>query len=128
MYNTGKVIVGIIVFVLFFSLPFWINLGRLEAVPKPELPVEEKKCVESKEYMRAYHMKLLSQWRDDKVRKGKVYYVNSQGEKYKMSLQQTCMKCHKDRSKFCDRCHDFFIVKTDCWNCHIAPEEVKKWQ
>lgn len=129
MYNSGKVIIGIIVFVIFFGLPFWLNLGKVEAVPQPKLPTEEKKCIEDKYYMRANHMKLLDRWRKQKVREGKVYYTNSEGKIYKMSLQRTCMKCHSNKEKFCDTCHkNMAVVSVDCWKCHLAPEEVQKWQ
>lgn len=126
MYNTGKVIVGIIVFILFFTIPFWLNLGKVKALPKPELPKDETKCVEDTDYMRAYHMHLLHEWRTRKIRKMQVYYMNHEGKLYIMSLQRTCMKCHTSKEKFCDRCHQVVVTHPDCWRCHIAPEEVKK--
>jgi hypothetical protein len=106
----------------------WLNFGRLEAIPQPELPKEEKKCIESKEYMRAYHMKLLDDWRKKAVREGEHIYIASDGKKYTISLQKTCMKCHTDKEKFCVRCHNTTLAHLDCWECHISPEEVKKWQ
>ncbi len=128
MYNANKVIIGIIVFLIFFAMPFWLNFGKVEALPKPELPKEEKKCIEDTDYMKAYHMKFLDEWRKTKVREGKVNYINNEGKIYKMSLQRTCMKCHDNKEKFCDRCHKNLVVQPDCWKCHLAPEEVKKWQ
>ena len=128
MYDANKVIPGIIIFILFFTIPIWLNFGRLEAIPKPELPKKEKKCIESKEYMRAYHMKLLDDWRKKAIRENKYIYTASDGKKYFISLQRTCFKCHNDTEKFCDKCHNFVITHPDCWNCHIAPEVVKKWQ
>jgi len=128
MYDANKVIPGIIIFILFFTIPMWLNFGRLEAIPKPELPKKEKKCIESKEYMRAYHMKLLDDWRKKAIRENKYIYTASDGKKYFISLQRTCFKCHNDTEKFCDKCHNFVITHPDCWNCHIAPEVAKKWQ
>lgn len=128
MYNTNKVLIGIIIFIAFFTLPFWINFGKVQALPKPELPKDEKKCIEDVKYMRAYHMKLLDKWRKEKVREGQITYINSEGKIYKKSLQRTCMKCHNNMENFCDRCHKTLVVNPDCWKCHIAPEEVKKWQ
>ncbi|BAU22986.1 cytochrome C [Caldimicrobium thiodismutans] len=128
MYNTGKVLLGIIVFICFFAIPFWLNLGKVSALPKPELPKDEKKCIEDVQYMKAYHMKLLDKWRKEKVREGNINYINNEGKIYKMSLQRTCMKCHTSKEKFCDRCHTTLVTHPDCWDCHIAPEEVKKWQ
>lgn len=128
MHNSDKVIVGIVIFILFFAMPFWLNFGKAKALPKPELPLDTTECVESREYMRAYHMKMLLEWRDKKVREGQVYYINSQGKSFKMSLQNTCMKCHRSVEKFCYRCHKTVSAHPDCWNCHIKPEEVSKWQ
>jgi hypothetical protein len=126
MYNAGKVLIGILVFVVFFSIPFWLNFGKVEALPKPELPKDEQKCIEDTAYMKAYHMQLLHKWRTQKIREGKVYHINQEGKLYIMSLQRTCMKCHSNKEKFCDRCHQVVVTHPDCWRCHIAPEEVKK--
>ncbi|MGB9761400.1 MAG: sulfate reduction electron transfer complex DsrMKJOP subunit DsrJ [Caldimicrobium sp.] len=127
MYNTGKVLIGILIFIIFFTFPFWLNLGKVRALPKPELPKEEKKCVEDTEYMRAYHMKLLDEWRIKRIRKMEVYHMNHEGKLFIMSLQRTCMKCHTNKEKFCDKCHEVLVTHPDCWKCHIAPEEAKKW-
>ncbi|RLG12132.1 cytochrome C, partial [Candidatus Pacearchaeota archaeon] len=102
--------------------------GRVEAIPEPELPKKEKECVEPKEFMRAYHMKLLDHWRKTAIRENKYLYISSTGKEYFISLQRTCMKCHESREKFCDRCHNFVITHPDCWDCHFTREEVKKWQ
>jgi len=40
-----------------------------------------------------------------------------------MSLQNTCMECHSNKSKFCDQCHTYAAVNPFCWECHIQPEE-----
>ncbi|WP_022855051.1 sulfate reduction electron transfer complex DsrMKJOP subunit DsrJ [Thermodesulfobacterium thermophilum] len=128
MYNAGKVIIFIVVLILFFTIPMWLNLGRVEAIPKPELPKDKAKCIESKEYMRAYHMKLLDDWRKQAIRENKHVYVAKDGEKYFISLQKTCMKCHNNKEKFCDSCHNFVVTHQDCWSCHIAPEVAEKWQ
>ncbi len=128
MYNAGKVLILIAAMVVFFTSPMWLNIGRLEAIPKPELPKNQKKCIEPVEYMRAYHMKLLDRWRKEGIRKNKHVYIASDGKAYEISLQRTCMKCHTSKEKFCDRCHNFVITHPDCWNCHLAPEVAKKWQ
>lgn len=128
MYNANKVIPGIIVFILFFTIPIWLNFGRLEAIPEIELPKEEKKCVESKEFMRKAHMKLLDDWRIKVLRENQHVYLSTEGKSFKMSLQNTCMKCHENKEKFCDKCHNFVITHPDCWGCHIAPEVAKQWK
>jgi len=87
--------------------------------PKIDTPaikeLKEKKCVESKEFMRAEHMKLLNDWRDSAVRDGARVYVNSEGKAYTISLQNTCMHCHSNKKKFCDECHTYMAVSPYCW-------------
>ncbi|HTY22877.1 MAG TPA: sulfate reduction electron transfer complex DsrMKJOP subunit DsrJ [Desulfomonilaceae bacterium] len=123
MYNAGKIIVGILIFLVLVSVPFWYNRGKAAAPPKLEVGTTEKQCVESTPYMKASHMKLLDQWRDDVVRNGKRIYISSTGKQYEMSLQNTCVKCHAKKTQFCDRCHDYVEVSPVCWDCHIAPKE-----
>lgn len=56
---------------------------------------------------------------------GTRYYQTSRGEKVYMSLQTTCLDCHSNKTKFCDRCHNYLGVTPFCWDCHVAPEEKK---
>jgi len=32
------------------------------------------------------------------------------------------MKCHTDKAKFCDRCHNYVGVTPNCWDCHVEPK------
>lgn len=129
MYNSGKIITGLIVFALLAASPFLLNFGATPAVPKPSLDTPEinkmavKQCIEPKAYMRAEHMQVLNNWRDSVVRQGNRIYTNSRGEQYTMSLQNTCMRCHSNKKKFCDECHNYMAVKPYCWDCHIQPKE-----
>lgn len=143
MYNLDKVIPGIIILILFLTTPIWLNLANLKALPPkdphigqarmcttchvsekgPDEAVMSEKCVAETQYMREYHMKLLDEWREKKIRKGEVYYKGLDGKTYVMSLQRTCLKCHSDYSNFCYRCHKFTGVQIDCFNCHIAEKE-----
>ena len=127
MYNTGKVIAGIIIFAAFFTFPIWFNFGKAEAIPKLPLP-KKGKCVEPLAYMRAYHMKLLDHWRKEGIRHNKYIYINSRGEKIRISLQKTCLKCHTDKEAFCDKCHHFVVTHPDCWHCHFSKKEAQRWQ
>jgi hypothetical protein len=70
-------------------------------------------------------MQLLSSWRDKVVRDGKGTYINEKGESFDMSLQTTCLKCHSNKTRFCDECHDYAGIQVYCWDCHVAPEENK---
>ena len=129
MYNGGKIIAGLVIFVGLFTFPIFYNMGKTAEAPKPDLntpainAMDEKRCVESKEYMRANHMQLLNNWRDSVLRDGNLVYESTSGKKYVMSLQNTCMHCHSNKKKFCDECHTYMAVSPYCWNCHIAPKE-----
>jgi hypothetical protein len=82
--------------------------------------MDNKECVESAEFMRTQHPKLLNDWRDNAVRDGKTVYVSSSGKEYAMSLENSCLQCHSNRSEFCDSCHTYAEAKTYCWECHDA--------
>lgn len=124
MQDGGKIITGIVIFVGLMTFPFWYNVGSAAYErPELELPKDAKQCVEETEWMRAEHMSLLNEWRDIAVREGKRDYVGLGGKTYDMSLQNTCMECHKTKEKFCDRCHTTASVSPYCWDCHIAPKE-----
>jgi len=135
MYDGWKITIGIIIFVGLVTFPFLFVMGRV--VPKPDpkidtpeiqgLPENERRCVESKEFMKTDHMKLLDDWRDLVVREGKRIYVGAGGKNYDMSLQNTCMKCHSNKEKFCDECHNYTGVTLYCWDCHIEPKEKETW-
>ena len=127
MYDGWKIIVGLIIGIIILTYPFWPDTEKWDAkTPEPELTAkaqEAKVCVEPKSYMRTEHMKLLDQWRDSVVRKGIRQYESSMGNVYDMSLQNTCMECHSNKTKFCDQCHNYTAVAPFCWECHIQPEE-----
>ena len=55
MYNAKAVILGILVFAVLFSTPFWANFGGTKDYKRPAivLPQNEKECVEPVEFMRA---------------------------------------------------------------------------
>ena len=135
LYDGGKIIIGLLVFVAFATFPFYFNIGKVNAKPEPKLdtpvilqmPESERKCVESKAFMRTEHMQLLNNWRDSVVRDGyRQYTSDTTGKHFNMSLQNECMRCHANKKKFCDVCHTYMAVKPYCWDCHIAPKEDEK--
>jgi len=119
-----KVIPALAIFLAIVSIPFWMNLGA-EEMEKPELPSGMSECIESREYMRINHMKMLDEWRDESVRKSEHFYTNSKGQKFEKSLVKTCMNCHSSQEKFCERCHSSVGVKNYCWDCHFTPEQME---
>jgi hypothetical protein len=132
MYDGWKIIIGLIVFVGIATFPFLYDVGKA-SIPPPDPKIDTpeiqkmavKKCVESKSFMRAEHMVMINNWRDAVVRDGNRLYTSNDGQQYTMSLQNTCMKCHSNKTKFCDECHNYVGVKPYCWDCHIAPKEEK---
>jgi hypothetical protein len=128
IYDKGLVIVGLCIFVIVITFPFWFNLGN--AAPAPELKISEKakaakECVVPKEEMKYEHMQILNEWRDTVVRDAKRIYVSSSGKEFNMSLTNTCLDCHAEKAEFCDKCHNYASVSPYCWECHIDPKETK---
>jgi hypothetical protein len=126
MYDAGKIITGIIIFLVLMTSPFWLNIASGKGSYKPEIKIatEEKQCVADTDYMKAAHMDLIYEWRDQVVRNEKRIYTSSNGKTYNMSLTKTCMNCHSNKSEFCDRCHSYVGVTPYCWDCHVEPKEV----
>lgn len=126
MYDSGKVIAGLVIFVVLLTFPFWYNLGKAAPAPEPKLSEKAKaakECVESKAYMTAEHMQILNEWRDTVVRNAQRIYVSSSGKKFEMSLSNTCLDCHTEKAEFCDKCHNYAAVTPYCWDCHVDPKE-----
>jgi len=123
MYDAKLIIPGLIVFVALMTFPIWKNMGNAGPVPKLEKPKGVTKCVESVQYMRTSHMKVLDDWRDQVLREGNRTPVEVEGVKYDRSLMNGCMKCHTEKKKFCDECHTYTSVKPYCWDCHYVPKE-----
>jgi hypothetical protein len=96
-------------------LPLAVTLlGRALARPSAE-PFLEKAaregCVEDPAWMRAHHMDLLFDLRDQVVRDG------VRGER---SLE-ACQECHLHHDRFCDRCHERVGLDPGCFDCHAWP-------
>ncbi|MBO8168698.1 MAG: sulfate reduction electron transfer complex DsrMKJOP subunit DsrJ [Thermoanaerobacteraceae bacterium] len=125
MYKSRNILAGLIIFIAMATFPFWSALGNDSVAPVLELDtpainqLEEKQCVESRDFMRRRHMELLMEWKNAVAREGMRIYRASDGKTYDMSLQNTCLKCHSNKEEFCDRCHDYAGVKPVCWSCHL---------
>lgn len=123
MYNKRFIIPGLAIFVLIVTFPLWFNaFSTASAVPKPELPPGgEKQCVAPISEMRASHMVILNEWRDEVLRDGDRGMVTVNGKQYRKGLQMACMECHSNKEKFCDSCHEYASVTPYCWDCHLTP-------
>ncbi len=127
MYDAGKIITGLVIFVGIVTFPIWGSFGDSDVVPKPVVKVSGT-CVEDAAWMRTHHMQILDEWRDEVVRdKDRVYVSKAYGTKFDKSLSSagktSCMSCHSNKGEFCDACHTYTAVTPYCWECHIEPEE-----
>ena len=126
MYDGGKIVVGLVIGIGLLLFPFFYNAGKAAKTPERELTAKAKEaevCVEPKSYMTTQHMKLLDRWRNEVVRDAERIYASSTGKMYDKSLQNTCLDCHSNKSKFCDQCHNYMGVTPYCWDCHLEPDE-----
>lgn len=129
MYDSWKILIGLILFLGIFTFPLWYNptVGEIKKEPGIVLPPASKgtECVKSTNEMRISHMNLLNDWRDEVVRRGRRDYTSFTGKKFEMSLSKTCLNCHSNKSEFCDKCHNYLGVNPYCWNCHVEPQEME---
>ena len=131
MYDAGKILIGIVVFIALVTTPIWINMagGAGAKAPTLEKPLGEQHCVETTEYMKENHMQLLIDWRESVVRDGnRTYISHAYGDDphkghFEMSLSETCLKCHSNKANFCEKCHDYVGVDVFCWDCHHDRKE-----
>jgi len=141
MYDAGKIIVGLGIFVVLFTSPFWYNGAVGEPVKLRDLTpayAVSTQCVEDAKFMREKHMDLLNTWRNDVVRDQDRFFKKDGHEvrwsdlakgpggfrlygddKVQKSLSNTCMKCHSNYETFCLRCHQSNSVDPFCWDCHL---------
>jgi hypothetical protein len=128
MYDKSKIIPGLLIFLGLVAFPILHNTvsGKAEYIPKTEIPKDKKECIESKAFIRVNHKNLLEDWKASVVRGGLRVYQATNQKKYIMSLNRTCMDCHRDRTKFCDQCHNYMGVTNKCWDCHLYPKELER--
>ena len=125
LYNKKAVYLGIVILVVILTAPFWAGLFGTNYTSTGITKPDEKACIENVEFMRAQHMRLLNEWRDEALRNENRTYVAKDGRKWEISLQNTCMRCHKNYNDFCAKCHLSNSVSPYCWTCHIIPAEGK---
>jgi len=128
MYDGWKIIIGLIIGIGLLIFPLFYNGLKAAKAPEPELTAkakEAKECIEPKSFMRTQHMKILDRWRNEAIRDANRLYESTTGMSFDKSLQNTCMDCHSNKSKFCDQCHNYMGIVPYCWDCHIEPKENK---
>lgn len=113
---------GLFIFLALFTFPIWSGVAADTSTAGPVLllPGNKKTCVAPVEYMRTSHMKLLIRWRNSVVREHQHYYTAYNGDRYRISLTETCLgQCHGSKKEFCDRCHEYVAIPAPhCWECH----------
>lgn len=127
MHNGGKIFIGLIIFLILITFPIWYNVANDRAGYSPELEkaVRGDNCVRDSAWMKANHMDLLNDWRDQVVREDVRFETGPDGIRYERSLSNTCLSCHQNKDQFCDKCHDYLGVDPYCWECHIVPKEIQ---
>ncbi len=138
MSEKAKVIAALAVFLVVVTFPIWYSLGAGVlglATEYPELETDEEDedgCIEKAEWMKANHMDLLDQWRDDVVRGDgtEQEYKSTDFPKrdpFVKSLTKTCLSCHTMEAESGDRrscrpCHEYANVDPPCMDCHVEPK------
>jgi hypothetical protein len=129
MSDKIKIYAGVMVFLGLVLFPVWYrpasgsSLAQQEIVVKTRTIPGKDQCVMPAAYMRTSHMILLDNWRQTVVRSGDRSYLSPDGRHFQRSLTGTCLDCHSNKSRFCDRCHNYLSVRPDCWECHVEPRE-----
>ncbi len=124
MYNAGKILPGLGLFLGLVTYPIWASLGSGQDLraPKIEKPTKATRCILDAGTMRRDHMRLLASWRDEVVRTGQRRYIGTDGRRFDKSLTGTCLDCHENKAASCDRCHQYLHVNPYCWDCHVDPK------
>lgn len=131
IYGAKPIFTGIIIFFVLLTLPLWPNVRKVIPAPTPKLDTpaiqklaeKDRKCVMPTAYMRANHMQMVVDWREQVVRDGLREFDSPDGRKVNVSLSNTCMECHSNKTQFCDQCHNFVAVTPTCWGCHLEKEK-----
>lgn len=86
MYDSGKIITGLVIALILLTFPLWYNMGSASMpAPDPKLTPKAKaagKCIMPKIEMKTGHMQLLDDWRNAVVRDGQRYYIPGETPEY----------------------------------------------
>ena len=117
----------LILFVVLFTFPVLMNLGKSVAQTQPPALSQDVKAlqeladklgVKNVEEFRATHKQVLSEWKNAVARDGKRVFVTADGREIPISLQNLASD-----PQLCNTCHDYVgIEKPNCWTCHVEPK------
>ena len=118
LYDRGKIIAGIVIFLILITFPFWYGKGKAVAPPELELdtPAIEQLAGKALRGGCRLHAGQPHEASDRLARrassgKASALYTATDGRVFEMSLTGTCLKCHSNKDQFCDRCHDYVGVE-----------------
>ena len=127
MNKNRLVALGLILFVLLFTFPVLMNLGKSVTKTQPPSLLQDQKAmqeladklgVKNIDEFRERHKQVLAEWKDIVVRDGKRVYVTKDGREIPISLQNLA-----SQPQYCSDCHDYAgIEKQNCWTCHVEPK------
>jgi len=129
MRDRPLILAGLGVFLVMAVMPAWLAFARGTRPTPPVLagPEAGTRCVAPAAYMRTSHMLLLDEWRQKAVRDGVRTYLTDDGRTVRISLTGTCLRCHRSKADFCDRCHAYAAVEPKCGDCHLGgPEDTDR--
>ena len=115
---------GLFLFLLIFTLPVLLNIGKPKAQTLPPSIAQNEQAltdlarklgVKDIDEFRARHKQVLAEWKDLAVREGKRIYVTPDGREIPINLEELA-----SQPQYCNDCHDFVgIEKPSCWTCHV---------
>ena len=127
MNKNRLVALGLILFVLLFTFPVLMNLGKSVAKTQPPAMLQDQKAmqeladklgVKNIDEFRERHKQVLAEWKDIVVRDGKRVYVTKDGREIPISLQNLA-----SQPQYCSDCQDYAGIEIpNCWTCHVEPK------
>ncbi len=126
MIDVGKLVGGVAIAVAVAAAPLWAVAVRGAKAESPVVPAGTGPCLEAKDSMRRDHPALLLRWREQVVRSGQRTFNTEDGRTARIGLEETCLGCHGEADKFCDRCHAQVGVTVSCWQCHSGSALMRK--
>ena len=127
MNKNRLVALGLILFVVLFTIPVLMNLGKTVTQTQPPALLQDAQAmqaladklgVKNIEEYREKHKQVLAEWKDAAVRDGKRIYVTRDGREIPISLENLA-----SQPQLCSTCHDYAgIEKPNCWTCHVEPK------
>ncbi|MEW6262126.1 MAG: hypothetical protein AB1641_03520 [Thermodesulfobacteriota bacterium] len=125
MYDSGKIITGLVIALVLLTFPVWYNLVSAGGpAPDPKLSAKAqaaKECVRPKADMKVSHMQVLDDWRTAVVRDHKRFFipVKDKPGTFEMDVIQTALKEKAERTDQVGLGRQMErSLQNNCMNCH----------